>query len=85
MANKRDLKKMVNAMVFDVVEEAFNVQLYDPKKEEASEKFIDTVADFHDAILTRINQAKSKPEFRQIREDIEQQAVDFIQDVHNMY
>jgi hypothetical protein len=85
MASKRDLKKMVNAMVFDVVEEAFNVQLYDPKKEDASEKFIDSVADFHESMLTRINQAKTKAEFRQIRADIEQQAVDFIQDVNNMY
>jgi hypothetical protein len=85
MASKRDLKKMVNAMVFDVVEEAFNVQLYDPKKEDASEKFIDSVADFHENMLTRINQANTKAEFRQIRADIEQQAVDFIQDVNNMY
>ena len=32
MSSKRDIKKEVNNMVFDVVEECFSLQLYDASK-----------------------------------------------------
>lgn len=85
MASKKDLKKHLNYLVIDIVEEAYNVQLSNPKKQDVSDKFIDQVVEFQMEISTKINQANSKAEFRPIREEIEQKAVDFIQEVQNMY
>ena len=71
MANKRALKKAVNNMVYDIVEECYSVQLYDPSKEEASNAVITETAAFHDAALNKINTAKNKAEFKTIVADIE--------------
>ncbi len=85
MANKKDLKKNLNFLVIDVVEEAYNVQLSNPAKKEVTDKFIDEVIDFQMDIVSRIHTAKSKADYKPIRAEIEQKAMDFIQEVNNMY
>jgi len=85
MANKKDLKKNLNFLVIDVVEEAYNVQLSNPAKKEVTDKFIDEVIDFQMDIVSRIHAAKSKADYKPIRAEIEQKAMDFIQEVNNMY
>ena len=40
MASKRNFKKDLNKMVFDVVEECFSVQLYNESKTEVTNKLI---------------------------------------------
>ena len=70
MASKRDLKKEVNNMVFDVVEECFSLQLYDDSKKEATDKFIEEAADYMEDILSKIHAAKTKKEFAPLRADI---------------
>lgn len=74
MASVRKLKKDVNNMVFDVVEECFSVQLYNPSKKEETDKFIDEAADFLNETLTRINAAASKADFNAIIKDVEDTA-----------
>ena len=85
MANKRELKKNLNYLVIDVIEEAFNAQLSDPKNTEKSDKFIDEVIDFQMNIVARIHAAKQKSDFKPIREEIEQKAMDFIQQANDLY
>lgn len=71
MANKRELKKALNNMVYEIVEECYSIQLYDQGKEEASNKVIAETATFHDAALNKINTAKNKADFKVIVTDIE--------------
>jgi hypothetical protein len=71
MASKRDLKKEVNNMVFDVVEECFSLQLYDESKREVTDKFIEEAADYMEEILSKINTAKTKKDFAPLRAEIE--------------
>ncbi len=78
MANKRSLKKAVNEMVFDVVEECFIQQMTDPSKKEKAEALIEEAADFQDDILSRINQAKDKADFKGIVKDVQEKAEDFV-------
>ena len=52
MANKRILKRNINEMVFDVVEECFFFEMTAPSKSENSAKLIDEAADFQDAMLS---------------------------------
>ena len=84
MASRRILKKNVNAMIFDVVEECFTIQLMDDRKMEVTDKLIDEAADFQDDILSKISAANSKAEFRGLRENIETKQVDFVQKLNGL-
>lgn len=79
MASKRILKRNVNDMIFDVVEECFTLQMFDEKKTEATEKLIDEAANFQDDILSRIHAAKKKADFKSITAEIEAKAIEFVE------
>jgi len=84
MASRRILKKNVNAMIFDVVEECFTIQLMDDRKMDATEKVIDEAADFQDDILSKISAAKNKADFKSVNENIEAKQVDFVQKLNGL-
>lgn len=84
MSSKRILKKNLNTMVFDVVEECYNAQLTDVKKTAAADKIIDEAADFQSAFLTKINTAKSKADFKGFRTEIETKAVSFVEKLNKL-
>ncbi len=79
MASKRELKRNVNNMVFDIVEECFTISLLNESKTEEAEKIIDETAEFQDEILVSISRAKTKKDFAPIREKIEKSAIQFIE------
>jgi hypothetical protein len=79
MASKRILKRNLNNMVIDVVEECFTIQLIDQSKVELADAVIDEAAAFQDTLLRKINLAKTKADFRPITNEIENGAVNFIQ------
>lgn len=78
MASRKDLKRNLNNMVFDIVEECFTIQIMDESKTASAEAIIDDAANFQDAMLVKINAAKTKVDFRPITEEIEKGAIDFI-------
>tara|TARA_R110002072_G_scaffold256261_1_gene415076 strand:- start:6941 stop:7198 length:258 start_codon:yes stop_codon:yes gene_type:complete len=78
MASKRILKKNVNTMIFDVVEECYTLQMLDDNKTKDTDKLIDDAADYQDEVLAKINGAKNKTDFKGLREEIEAKAIDFI-------
>lgn len=78
MASKRILKKNVNAMIFDIVEECYTIQIMDEKKTEKTDKLIDEAAVFQDATLTKINAAKTKADFKAVTAEVEKSAIDFV-------
>ncbi len=71
-------------MVFDIVEECFSMQMWNPEKTTQTEEIIDSAANFQDEMLTKINTAKSKADFRPIRSEIENAAVDFINKLNDL-
>ncbi len=78
MASRKDLKRNLNNMVFDIVEECFTIQLMDESKFAVADEMIDKAANFQEAMLTKINGAKTKADFRPICEEIENTAIEFI-------
>jgi hypothetical protein len=84
MANKRDIKKGLNNMIFEIVDDCFSAQLFNDSKAEASEKLINEAADFQDTMLARINKAKSKAEFRAIHTEIEDKGETFFHAVNSL-
>lgn len=84
MANIRDLKKEVNNMVYDVVDECYSIQLFDESKKKATDDFIDEVADFQEEVMTEINKANSKKEFSSIREKAEKKAEEWVKKLNKL-
>ena len=82
MASKRDIKKGLNNLIFDIVDDCFSVQLFNDKKAEASDKVIDQAANFQEEMLSKISRAKSKTEFRAIHSEIEAKSEEFFQAVN---
>jgi hypothetical protein len=82
MSSKRILKRNLNNMVIDIVEECFTVQMFDETKAEASDKIIDEAASFQDSILADINKAKTKKDFAPITAKIETTALSFIEQLN---
>ena len=63
MASKRTIKKALNGMIIDVLDECFSVQLYNESKTEATDKLIEEALTFGDDMLAKVHQAKSKKEY----------------------
>lgn len=79
MANKRDLKKSINSLVFDVIDESIYIQEIKPEKFEACEKLIDEAVNYYNNALSKMNSAKAKSEFRSIAIELEESAENFIE------
>ncbi|HNR85695.1 MAG: hypothetical protein R2779_01445 [Crocinitomicaceae bacterium] len=71
MANRRQIKKVINNVIIDIVEASYSVQLFNESKTEASNKIIDAAAELQDDLLSRINNVKSKKDFPAIIADFE--------------
>jgi hypothetical protein len=84
MASVRKLKKEVNNMVFDVVEECYSIQLYNPSKKEVTDKFIDEAADYLIHTLSRINSASAKEDFNVIIKDVETTADQWLDKLNSL-
>lgn len=84
MSSKRNLKKYVNNMVFDLVDECFHIQESDPKKEKKTEALFDKVADFQDEILQEIHAAKTKKDYNPIVAKINDMQVKFTEELNGL-
>jgi hypothetical protein len=78
MASKKDFKRELNYIVFDVVEECFSIQLYNATKTEASNQLIDEVIDFRNQMTSKIHAAKSKKDFPALKNEVEDAAIEFV-------
>lgn len=84
MTNKRQIKKALNNMIFDIVDDAYSVQLFNEAKTAESDKLIDESVEFQVTTLSKISRAKTKPEFRAIIEEIENKADDLFDKVSKL-
>ncbi len=84
MANKRILKKSLNEMVYDVVDECYFIQSIDEAKFDATEKLINEAASFQDTTLSKIKTARGKAEFRAIVADVEEKAIHFVDSLNGL-
>lgn len=82
MANKRVIKKQLNGMIIDVLDECFSIQLYNESKTEATEKLINEALNFADDVLTKIHESKTKKDFPAIRQMMEDKGVYFVEELN---
>ncbi len=84
MVNKRNLKKSINSLVFDVIDECIYIQEIKPEKFEACEKLIDEAVNFYNDALSKMNAAKAKSEFRSIAIQLDENAENFIESLNTL-
>ena len=59
MASKRNFKKDLNKMVFEVVEECFSVQLFNDSKTQVTKELIEEVINLRNNMTEKIHNAKT--------------------------
>ena len=78
------LKKSVNNMVFDVVDECFHLQEVNPSKQKETDDLFDRVADFQDQILQEIHAAKTKKDFSPIVAKVNEMQAKFTDELNGL-
>ena len=78
MGNRRWLKRKLNVVVNNIVEECYNVQIYNQSKENETNKIIDEAVEMFDNLLDRIHsvnrhgdKTEKKKEYASINSDLE--------------
>ncbi len=86
MANKRDLKKDINYVLGDIIEEVYVWELDNPGKDnKAGEAIIDEAITSFDGFIERVNERNvenSSKHFKAIRTDLENTAQALIDKVN---
>ncbi len=86
MANKRDLKKDINYVLGDIIEEVYVWELDNPGKEnKAGEAIIDEAITSFDSFIERVNDRNVEnpsKHFKAIREDLEKTAKALVEKVN---
>lgn len=85
MASKKLLKKNLNKMMYEVIDECYSIQLYNPSKTEATNTVITEVVDFRNDIFSKIHAAKSNKDFDSIIEAAEKAQDEYIDKLNNLY
>lgn len=84
MANKRELKKRVNRIINEVLEECYTLQLYNESKRPQTESFIDEALAFKKATMSEIAAAESKIQYEMIRNKVDQQAAEWVKKLNDL-
>ncbi|GAA4276525.1 hypothetical protein [Aquimarina mytili] len=88
MANKRDLKKDINYVLGDIIEEVYVWQLDNPDKDDkAGEAIIDEAITSFDGFMARVNDRKvenASKHFKAIRNDLQKTAEALVKKVNSL-
>ena len=77
MASKRNIKKAVKDVVYDIMDECDYVIVSGSSKSKEANDLMDETVVFYEDSMTKINAAKSKKEFAILRPELEKKAQDF--------
>ncbi|XOV68406.1 MAG: hypothetical protein ACFHU9_04365 [Fluviicola sp.] len=77
MASKKLLKKRVKRIVYEVLDSCDYHVVNDNPSADAADKLMDEAVDFHDNMITRINNSNDRKDMRQISEEVNKASVDF--------
>ena len=71
MASKKEIKKEINKGINNIIDESYSIQLYDESKKKKTNALIDDVVKFKNEIISSINAATAKKDFKSIKEKFE--------------
>ena len=84
MASKKDLKKVVKEMVYDIMDECdFHVVSMN-KNADAAEALMDEAVGYHEMMMAKIRATKDKAGFRTLRAQLEEDAIEFVNKINDL-
>jgi len=84
MASKRLIKKNLNSMIIEVLEESFDVQFLDESKTEKTNALINEAVDYRNSMIEKIHAAKTKKDFAPIVSDLDDKVDYFINKLNEL-
>lgn len=84
MASKRLIKKNLNSMIIEVLEESFDVQFLDESKTEKTNALINEAVEYRNAVIEKIHAAKTKKDFAPIVSDLDNKVDYFINKLNEL-
>ncbi len=92
MANRRELKRNINGLLGDVIEECYNSLLNNEGKNEAQvEAIVDECVDLADELIEKVNSAKKlqnsaerKKLFSDVKEKLGDKVIELIEKLNNL-
>ncbi|MBN9295183.1 MAG: hypothetical protein J0G96_14495 [Flavobacteriia bacterium] len=84
MASKRLIKKNLNSMIIEVLEESFDVQFLDESKKEKTNALINEAVDYRNSVIEKIHAAKTKKDFAPIVKDLDDKVDYFINKLNEL-
>lgn len=92
MSNRRELKRNINGLLGDVIEECYNALIENEgENEKEVEAIVDEAVDLADALITRTNAAKNlksraevKKHFGAIKEELGDKVIGFIEKLNGL-
>ena len=84
MASKRLIKKNLNSMIIEVLEESFDVQFLDESKTEKTNALINEAVDYRNSMIEKIHAAKTKKDFAPIISDLDDKVDYFINKLNEL-
>lgn len=84
MASKRELKKSIKEMVYDLMDECDYHAIGTGKNAEAAESLMDEVVGYHEMMMTKIRATKNKAGFQALRAQLEDDAVAFVNKINDL-
>ena len=85
MASRRIMKKKLNQMVNELVEEAFSTQLENSALTEQSDALINKIVEFHEEMLGRLYAAQSKKDLFGFNAEMEERGYNLYHYVMNLH
>ena len=84
MASKREVKKIVKEMVYDIMDECdFHVVSMN-KNAEAAESLMDEAVGYHEMMMAKIRVTNDKAGFRAMRVQLEEDAIGFVNKINDL-
>jgi hypothetical protein len=84
MASKKNIKKDVKQMVYDIMDQCDYVLVSRGKGAEKASELIDDAVIFYETIVPKINLAKNNSDFKSVRAEIEEKAIRFVTEMNKL-
>ena len=84
MASKREIKKVVKEMVYDIMDDCDFYVVTKSKSAEAAEALMDEAVGFHEMMMAKIRSTKDNAGFRALRVQLEEDAIGFVNKVNDL-
>lgn len=84
MASKREIKKVIKEMVYDIMDECDFHVVSMGKNAEAAEALMDEAVGYHEMMMAKIRATKDKAGFRALRAQLDEDAADFVNKINDL-